>query len=161
IDTLLGGGKQRGARPLEFVSEELARQLLIRALSALTGDEQLKLFPPPALVRWARVLGLGSTQAQERTQWLLDNLAHPPPRLGRLCADANLEPDKACECVARYVDRTEAHNTAGLMRRHLHQGFVRAAFLGDEEELANFLTFGFAELDFKVQPSRQDLVLAL
>ncbi len=27
--------------------------------------------------------------------------------------------------------------------------------------LANFLTFGFAELDFKVRPSRQDLVLAL
>src|SRR6516162_2259965 len=53
IDTLLGGGKQRGARPLEFVSEELTRQLLTKALSSLTADEQLKLFPPPALVRWA------------------------------------------------------------------------------------------------------------
>ena len=28
-------------------------------------------------------------------------------------------------------------------------------------ELANFLTFGFAELDFQVRPSRQDLVLSL
>jgi hypothetical protein len=33
--------------------------------------------------------------------------------------------------------------------------------LGDESELANFLTYGFAELEFKVKPSRQDLVLAL
>jgi hypothetical protein len=166
IDTLLGGGKQRGARPLEFVSEELTRQLMVQAFSTLTPEEQLKLFPPPALVRWARVLGLGSTQAQERTQWLLDNLVQlpagrPGSRLRRVCADGGLEPQKACECVARYVDRTEAHNTAGLMRRHLHQGFVRAAHLADEEELANFLTFGFAELDFTVRPSRQDLVLAL
>src|SRR5262249_14494813 len=28
-------------------------------------------------------------------------------------------------------------------------------------DLANFLTYGFAELDFKVRPTRQDLVLAL
>src|SRR5207302_6124104 len=38
---------------------------------------------------------------------------------------------------------------------------ARAALLGDEADLANFLTFGFAELEFQVRPSRQDLVLAL
>jgi len=47
------------------------------------------------------------------------------------------------------------------MRRHIHQGFARAALLGDESDLANFLTFGFAELEFQVRPTRQDLVLAL
>jgi hypothetical protein len=47
------------------------------------------------------------------------------------------------------------------MRRHIQQGFVRAVLLSDESELASFLTFGFAELDFRVKPSRQDLVLAL
>ena len=47
------------------------------------------------------------------------------------------------------------------MRRHIFQGLARAALLGDESDLANFLTYGFAELDFKVRPSRQDLVLAL
>ena len=47
------------------------------------------------------------------------------------------------------------------MRRHIHQGLARAALLGDEGDLASFLTYGFAELDFKVRPSRQDLVLAL
>ncbi len=40
-------------------------------------------------------------------------------------------------------------------------GFARAILLGDESDLANFLTYGFAELDFQVRPSRQDLVLAL
>src|SRR5439155_7544251 len=32
---------------------------------------------------------------------------------------------------------------------------------GEEADLANFLTFGFAELEFHVRPTRQDLVLAL
>src|SRR5436189_145219 len=70
MDTLLGGGKQKGARPLEFVGEE-------------------------------------------------------------------------------------------LVRRHIYQGFTRGVLLNDEADLANFLTFGFAELEFQVRPSRQDLVLAL
>jgi hypothetical protein len=47
------------------------------------------------------------------------------------------------------------------MRRHVYQGFARAVLLGEEADLANFLTFGFAELEFHVRPTRQDLVLAL
>src|SRR5262249_10306664 len=77
IDTLLGGGKQKGARPLTFVGEELVSGLLRSALTALTPSERLDLFPAPGLGRWARRLGLGSSQAQERTQWLFDQLAHP------------------------------------------------------------------------------------
>src|SRR5258707_10968511 len=38
IDTLLGGGKQKGARPLEFVGEELVRGLLRNALTALAAE---------------------------------------------------------------------------------------------------------------------------
>src|SRR5215813_13850279 len=49
IDTLLGGGKQRGTRPLEFVGEELCRRLLHRALGALTKEQQMELFPAPGL----------------------------------------------------------------------------------------------------------------
>src|SRR5437588_4371445 len=71
IDTLLGGGKQKGTRPLEFVGEELVRRLLHKALTALTAEGRLELFPAPGLGRWGRRLGLGSSQAQERTQWLL------------------------------------------------------------------------------------------
>jgi hypothetical protein len=47
------------------------------------------------------------------------------------------------------------------MRRHIQEGFVRSVLLGDESDLANFLTYGFAELEFQVRPSRQELVLAL
>jgi hypothetical protein len=166
IDTLLGGGKQRGKRPLEFVSEALGRRLLHRALSAATKDEQLDLFPAPGLGRWTRRLGLGSSQAQERAQWLLENLSRPGAPgsfapLRRLCAECSLEGERACDLVCRYVEKTEPHNTAGLMRRAIYLGFARAALLGDETDLANFLTYGFAELDFKVRPSRLDLVLAL
>src|SRR5206468_2965257 len=67
----------------------------------------------------------------------------------------------AFDLLSAYVQKTEAHNTAGLMRRHIFQGFAKAALLRDESDLANFLTYGFAELEFHVRPTRQDLVLAL
>src|SRR5207249_5094378 len=79
----------------------------------------------------------------------------------RACEEAGLHPAKACEVVCAHIDRTEAHNTAGLMRGHISKGFCRCAILGDEADLANFLTYGFAELEFNVRPTRQDLVLAL
>ena len=168
IDTLLGGARQKGNRPLEVVGEELTRRLLRETLEALTPAERLDLLPAPGLGRWARRLGLGTSQAQERTQWILDHLARTGPLeaasflpVRGLCAESGLDAEKACELVAIHIEKTEAHNTAGLMRRHIYQGFARACLLGDEADLANFLTFGFAELDFQVRPSRQDLVLAL
>src|SRR5262245_12226895 len=167
IDTLLGGGKQRGTRPLEYVGEELVRRLFRQALVSMTPAERLELLPAPGLGRWVRKLGLGTTQAQERTQWLLDGLARPlplplqPGHLRRVCAEAGLEPARAAEMIAAWVDRTESHNTAGQMRGRIYKGFCRASLLGDEAELADFLTYGFAELEFRVRPTRQDLVLAL
>src|SRR6266446_4573644 len=47
IDTLLGGAKQRGIRPLEFVSEELTRRLLRPAPESLPPAQRLELFPVP------------------------------------------------------------------------------------------------------------------
>src|SRR5262249_7884909 len=151
---------------LEFVGEELVRRLLHKALTALTPEQRLELFPAPGLGRWTRRLGLGSSQAQERTQWLLDNVSRPDGAgtagmLRRVCAEVNVECARACELVCNHVERREAHSTVGLMRRHIYRGFARATLLGDEADLASFLTFGFAELDFQVRPSRQDLVLAL
>lgn len=185
IDTLLGGGTQKGVRPLEYVSEERTCRLLAAALNGLTSQERLDLFPAPGLGRWTRKLGLGTSQAQERVQWLLDQLSAADfrspltrpraPRqasetpsttpcqtaLARLCEEASLSAEQAFQLVSSFIERTEPHNTAGLMRRHILQGFARAALIGAENELANFLTFGFAELEFHVRPSRQDLVLAL
>jgi hypothetical protein len=167
IDTLLGGGKQKNTRPLEFVGEELVRGLLGAALAALPPAQRLELFPAPSLGRWARRLGLGTSQAMERAQWLIDSLARPstlpfqPGAILRACNEAGVEAPKAFELVCDHIERTEPHNTAGLMRRHILEGFARAVLLNDEADLANFLTYGFAELDFQVRPSRQDLVLAL
>ena len=174
IDTLLSGGKQKGARPLEYVSEELTRRMLQKTLGTLDNKQKMELFPVPGLGKWIQRFGLGTGQAQEKTQWLLDNLTTPLPvraaktqsggiggSLAHICQECGLTPQRASEIVCEYINQTEPMNTAGLMRRHIFQGFARAALLGDESDLANFLTFGFAELDFKVQPGRQDLVLAL
>jgi len=167
IDTLLGGGKQKGMRPLEYVSDQLVRKLLGVALRELTPGDKVELFPPPGLGRWARRLGLGTQQAQERVEWLAENLsgysnfARNPAPLSRALEEAGLTPQKAFDLLSAHVQKTEAHNTAGLMRRHIYQGFARAALLKDEADLAGFLTYGFAELEFHVRPTRQDLVLAL
>ena len=167
IDTLLGGGKQKGVRPLEYVGDQLVRRVLGVALRDLTPAEKVELFPPPGLGRWARLLGLGTSQAQERSEWLAENLsgysnfARMPTPLGRALEESGLSPQKAYDLIAAHVQKTEAHNTAGLMRRHILQGFARAALLKDESDLAGFLTYGFAELEFHVRPTRQDLVLAL
>jgi hypothetical protein len=167
IDTLLGGGKQKGVRPLEYVGDQLVRRQLGVALRELTDDEKIELFPPPGLGKWARRLGLGSQQARERAEWLAENLsgysnfARMPTPVLQALADAGMTPQKAFELVSAHVQKTEAHNTAGLMRRHIFQGFAKASLLRDESDLANFLTYGFAELEFHVRPTRQDLVLAL
>jgi hypothetical protein len=167
IDTLLGGGKQKNTRPLEYVGEQVTRNLLRAALNALTPAQRLELFPAPGLGRLARKLGLGTSQALERVQYLIDNLNRPVPlpfhtgAIRRACDEASLEWHKALDLITEHIGRTEPHNTAGLMRRNILEGFARAMLLSDESELATFLTYGFAELDFQVRPSRQDLVLAL
>jgi hypothetical protein len=167
IDTLLGGGKQKGARPLDYVGDRLVRRRLAAALRAMEPDDKVELFPPPGIGRWARRLGIGHAQAAERAEWLADTLSgdggfgRPPAPLPQTLADAGLTPERAFDLLAAHAERTEPHNTAGLMRRAVAAGFARAALLKDEADLANFLTYGFAELDFKVQPTRQDLVLAL
>ncbi|HEY7329806.1 MAG TPA: hypothetical protein VH592_19380 [Gemmataceae bacterium] len=167
IDTSLGGGKQKNTRPLDYIGEQLVRILLRDALTNLSATERLDLFPTPGLGRWARRLGLGGSQAQERTQWLIDSLTRPSPLpfqpggILRACGEAGIDTNKAFELVCAHISRIEKHDTAGLMRRHILDGLARAVLLHDESELASFLTYGFAELDFHVRPTRQDLVLAL
>ncbi len=167
IDTVLGGGRQRGVRPLEFIGEELARQLLVKTLEGMRPEDKLDLFPSGGLGRWTRMFGLGQGAASERAQGLIDALQRDDGGLRqampiRKCvAEFGLTNQKAFERVAAYIEQTEAHSTAGLMRRAIHMGFARAALLEDEADLANFLTFGFAELEFHVRPTRQELVLSL
>lgn len=167
IDTLLGGGKQKGVRPLDYVGDQLVRRQLGVALRELSDEEKVELFPPPGLGRWARRLGLGAQQARERAEWLAENLsgysnfARVPTPVLQALTEAGLTPQKAFDLVSAHVQKNESRNAAGLMRRHIFQGFAKAALLRDESDLASFLTFGFAELEFHVRPTRQDLVLAL
>ncbi len=49
IDTLLGGGQQRGVRPLDYISEHVVRRLLVAALREMSPELKLDLFPPPGL----------------------------------------------------------------------------------------------------------------
>lgn len=161
IDTLLGGGKQKGRRPLDVVEDAFARHALADALKSAGKDEMLDLFPAPALARWTRRLGLGTSQAEERTQWLLGEIGRPRTPLARVISEAGVDGEKLCDLIGRHVDRVAPRDAMGMMRRYLAQGFCRSALLDDEADLANFLTYGFAELDFQVQPSRQELVLSL
>jgi len=167
IDTLLGGGRQRGVRPLEYVGEHVARRLLANALSALTSDQKTDLFPAPGLGRWTRKLGLGVGQALERCQWLVEHvgghgqLGRGPMPVLQALAEAGISVEKALAIIEAYVDKAEAHNTAGLMRREIYKGFTRAHLLREEAKLADFLTHDFVDMPFQVRPSRQDLVLAL
>ncbi|QVL30480.1 hypothetical protein KIH39_16655 [Telmatocola sphagniphila] len=166
IDTLLSGGEQRGKRPLQYIGEMLTRRLMTLALRDLSPEEKLDLFPPPGLGRWTRRLGLGHSQAQERCQWLMENLSGTSGSRSNLPIDqaieeAGLTVEHVYEFLGAYLDRTEGHSTSGLMRRAIYRCVVKAFLLKDESELAEFLTYGFAELDFAVRPTRQDLVLAL
>jgi hypothetical protein len=161
VDTLLGGGKQKGVRPLEYVGDVLTRRMLASAVRELTTDAKMDLFPLPGIGRWARKLGIGGTQANERAEWLADAVMNESVPLTKAMDDAGVLPERAYALVVDYVNRTEAHNTAGLMRKAVLSGFAKAVIQKDEADLANFLTYGFAELDFKVRPTRQDLVLAL
>jgi hypothetical protein len=167
IDTLLGGGRQRGVRPLDYVGEHVVRRLLGNALSTLSNDQKLDLFPAPGLGRWTRKLGLGTSQALERCQWLADHvgghgqLGRGPMPVLQALGETGISVQKAIELIEAYVERAEAHNTAGLMRREIYKGFTRAHLLKDEAKLAGFLTHDFVEMPYQVRPSRQDLVLSL
>src|SRR5437870_3442949 len=74
VDTMLGGGRQKGVRPLDHIGDELSRRLLGRVLTEMPPADRAGLFPGQGLGKWARKFGLGGTGGQERAAWLLDAL---------------------------------------------------------------------------------------
>ena len=133
IDTLLGGGKQKNVRPLEYVGEQMMRVQLAAALKALPAAQRLELFPAPGL-GWARRFGFGGTQAQERTQWLIDSCRGRHISRSRPAASAapvrkrTLDLSAPAALVCDHIERTEPRSTGGLMRRHILQGFGALVF---------------------------------
>src|SRR5262249_50137768 len=93
IDTLLGGSKQRGARPLHMIGQPLTRRLLHDALQALPAAARPRLVAGAAIARLARRLGWGAGAEEERFNGLLTQLADRPGSarerrhpVNRLCA---------------------------------------------------------------------------
>ena len=129
IDTLLGGGKQKGARPLEFVGEQLVRGLLGTALAALTPAAAARPVPGAgpgplgAALRPGRLAGPGADAVAARQPGPAGARCRSQAgAVRRACDEAGLDAEQACELVCAHVERTEAHNTAGLMRRHILPG---------------------------------------
>lgn len=167
IDTLLGGGRHGRERPLLSVGELVVARYLGQTLGSMSIQEKMEFFPPPILGRWLRNLGLGTQQAEERSAWLLGQLAQgetrilPPGTVSRWCVEAGIVPERIAETVTRHAVALSGRSTQGMMRAAVIRGLVNVVFRDDEAELASFLTYGFAELDFHVRPNRQDLVLSL
>ena len=167
IDTLLGGGRHGRERPLLAIGEQVVARTLEQALSGMTPQAKIDLFPTPMLGRWLRSLGLGSQQAEERCNWISGQLSQGanwvlnPGTVVRWCGEAGIGKDKALALIVNHAAQSSGRSSHGLMRSAVIRGFTQAVLGGDESELASFLTYGFAELDFHVRPSRQDLVLSL
>lgn len=167
IETLLGGGRQRNARPLDFIGENLIRLRLIAALKNLGDQERKELFPAAPFMGWLRAFGFGTSQSQERAEWLLEqltrlgNLPYHQGAMRSLCDQSGLGPQVVVKLLEQHGERSEGRSASALMRRALVAGFAKAVLQGNENDLAEFLTFGFAELNIQIRPSRQDLVLAL
>src|SRR5438309_425615 len=70
VDTLLGGGRQKGVRPLDHVGDELSRRLLGRALAEMPPADRATLFPLQGISRWARKFGFGGGGDADRAAWL-------------------------------------------------------------------------------------------
>ena len=167
IDTLLGGGRHGRERPLLAIGEQVVARTLEQALSGMPPQAKIDLFPTPMLGRWLRSLGLGSQQAEERCNWISGQLSQGanwvlnPGTVVRWCGEAGIGKDKALALIVNHAAQSSGRSSHGLMRSAVIRGFTQAVLGGDESELASFLTYGFAELDFHVRPSRQDLVLSL
>ncbi|MFM8933142.1 MAG: hypothetical protein ACKOS8_14845, partial [Gemmataceae bacterium] len=167
IDTLLGGGRHGRERPLLSICELVVARNLGQALSSMNTQEKVEFFPPPMLGRWLRTLGLGTQQAEERCGWLVGQLAQgefrvlTPGTVSGWCVEAGVTPERVAEAVARHAVACSGRSTQGMMRAAVIRGLAGVVLRGDEWDLASFLTYGFAELDFHVRPSRQDLVLSL
>ncbi|MFZ4646314.1 MAG: hypothetical protein ACOYNP_11225 [Gemmataceae bacterium] len=166
IDTLLGGGRQGKTRPLHVVGLDVACRSLSAALASLPSSERIQLFPPPFLGGLLGKLGLGHDQAREKCSWLISKLENSHEfesanDLLDLCDEAGLDAQRACDLASSHAANSMGRATQGLMIASVIKGFCHAIFLGDESELSSFLTFGFAEIEFHVRPSRADLVLSL
>ena len=166
IDTILGGANQGKQRPMHMIGIDVACRSLASALGHLPAQERVQLFPPPFLGGFLSKIGLGHDLAREKCAWLVSRLEKSsaiskPDELVEICHEVGLSPSRACDLATSHAANTMGRSTMGIMAASVVKGFCHSIFHGDESELSSFLTYGFAEIEFHVRPSRADLVLSL
>ncbi|MGL4463490.1 MAG: hypothetical protein ACRC1K_15170, partial [Planctomycetia bacterium] len=161
INVVLAGGDQRGQRPLEYVGEQLSRQVLTDMLGGLDAAQRLELTPAGALRRLGWKLGVGVRGGLAAVDAFIAELATSPAPARTLAAQADLDPEMLTRRAGDFLERREPRDLKGFFRRRILAGFVRAVLLGDEADLADFLTDGFADVPFEVRPSRPQLTMSL
>jgi hypothetical protein len=149
INVLLAGAEQRGVRPLVYVGEHLTRRVLIDALSHSTEDAAPKR-------RWP----LGSGSARPSSE-LLERLRVEPRPCRTLVKETNADVERLIQLTSETLDKREPRDLKGAYRKRVTEGFVRATLLGDESDLSDFLTDGFADVRFVVKPTRTQLTLSM
>lgn len=149
ISVLLAGAEQRGVRPLVYVGEHLTRRALMDSLNQIPEDA-----PPKR--RWPL-----TGKAGDDFSTLLDRLRVEPRPCRTLVQETGADADRLVQIVCEFLDRKEPRDLKGAFRRRVTEGFVRATLLGDESDLSDFLTDGFADVKFIVKPTRTQLTLSM
>lgn len=142
INVVLGGAEQRGDRPLRYVGHRVTR------------------------LAWAHWLEAEDTNADELMSHevgadLFGRLGQGTESLSETLAAVKLDPKTVLTAWSDWLVRHEPRDLKGAFRRRLLVGFATAAALGDESDLADFLTDGFADVAFLVKPTRAQLTLSL
>jgi len=138
-----------GAQMLTHLSRRLTSRLLVEAVRRLDPSARLGLIPPQGY--WdglGRRLGLRSVV--DAVLRKIDDLLETCDGaklldLPGVCHGAGLPLDLACQTIEEHLEKSEALDANGWLRRRLFAGFARLALQGDREDLEDFLTNGFTE----------------
>lgn len=149
ISVLLAGAEQRGIRPLVYVGEHLTRRALLDALSQNVDEIAPKR-------RWPLT---GKTT--EDFSDLLNRLRVEPRPCRTLVKETGADAERLVQLTCEFLDRKEPRDLKGAFRKRVAEGFIRATLLGDESDLSDFLTDGFADVKFVVKPTRTQLTLSM
>lgn len=161
INVLLAGGEQRGARPLDYVGQQLARQVLTEVVSRRESAQRLELTGPTLARRLGWKMGMGVRETLAAIEEFLEGLKVAAKPCRDLAAMAKLDPESLVQATDQFLELYESRDLNGYFRRQLTTHFVRAALIGQEGPLGDFLTDGFVDVSFLARPSRSQLTLSM
>ncbi|MFO0946626.1 MAG: hypothetical protein U1D30_11870 [Planctomycetota bacterium] len=161
INVLLGGGEQRGVRPLLLVAEQLTRTVLRTSINEWSESEKLALFGGSRLQKFGYMFGVGVGDALFHVDALANDIDEGKETCRVLAERHGVNLAELVDAAVRQVDQTHPRDLKGDLRRRLLRGFLQASLLGQDGELADYLTDGFTETGYAVAPSREPLTLSL